>query len=86
MKTKIFFLVMSLLIFSMSFAQTTLDDNPPFSTPGKLEPNYIPVSIHNLFFFGIYITVILILIGCLVVAVEVKEIQRKNNKIESVVY
>jgi cytochrome c2 len=51
----------------------------PFSKPGKLVPNYHPLSIqNNSGFFITYLAAVAVLVLLLVFAVNVKEMQRKN--------
>jgi cytochrome c551/c552 len=51
-------------------------DGAPFVRPGKLLPNYLPMSITNYAFFGTYLALVLIMIAGFVIAVKVKEMQR----------
>jgi cytochrome c551/c552 len=57
----------------------TESDKPPFSRPGKLRPNYIPLSITNYGFFLGYLLVVTLLIAGMVFAVHVKSMQRKTG-------
>ncbi len=63
----------------------TKSSDAPFARPGRLAPNYIPISISNFAFFGTYIALIFLMVACMVVAVKVKELQRENDnkKIEN---
>lgn len=55
------------------------NNDAPFERPGKLLPDYLPVSITNYAFFAAYLVVVMIMIASFIVAVKVKEIQRENN-------
>ncbi|HTQ65849.1 MAG TPA: cytochrome c [Puia sp.] len=55
-------------------------DAPPFAKPRKLEPGFMPVSITNFGFWGPYIALVLLLVLCMIAAVRVKELQRRNNE------
>lgn len=48
--------------------------------PDKFHPDYMPLSIHNYFFFSLYLALILLLIGALLALVGVKDIQRKMER------
>lgn len=63
-------------------------DGAPFARPGKLLPNYMPISITNYVFFGTYLALVLIMTASFLAAVRVKEMQRenKNKKNEAEVY
>ena len=76
--------VRSIVEYIKSTAKTkSPSDDAPFPRPGRLEPSYLPISISNFAFFGIYTGLILLLAGALVLFVKVKELQRQaNNKTE----
>jgi cytochrome c2 len=48
----------------------------PFARPGKLRPNYTPLSISNYAFFISYLVIVVLMIAGMVFAVQVKSIQR----------
>jgi len=57
------------------------NEDAPFPRPGHLEPGYLPLSINNFAFFGVYFGLIPLLVGALVLFVKVKELQREaSNK------
>ena len=59
-------------------AESNTDENAaPFARPAKIRPAYLPVTNNN-FFWG-YLAVVGLLIVTLLFAVQVKEIQRKEN-------
>ena len=58
-----------------------ITEQAPFAKPGKLVPNYHPLSIgKNPGFFISYLAAVLVLVLLLVFAVNIKEIQRKGLK------
>ncbi len=58
----------------------TVTTEAPFSKPGKLVPNYHPLSIENNYgFFITYLIAVALLILLLIFAVNVKDVQRKNS-------
>ena len=48
----------------------------PFARPSKLRPLYTPFSLNDYGFFAVFTGVVVLLIGGLVVAVRIKELQR----------
>jgi cytochrome c551/c552 len=71
--------IKSIVAFIKSQAPVKIADAAPFARPGRLQPNYIPISISNFGFFGTYVVLIFVMVACLVVAVKVKELQRENE-------
>lgn len=71
--------IKSVVEFVKSQAIVKNTDEAPFPRPGRLQPNYVPVSISNFTFFGVYVAMILVMAFCLVVAVKVKELQRESE-------
>ena len=56
------------------------EEKAPFPTPGKLRPDYHPLSITgNYLFFIFYLLFTAVLIGALLFAVNVKSLQRKAD-------
>jgi mono/diheme cytochrome c family protein len=55
-------------------------DVAPFARPGKLQPDFMPIAITNIRFFGPYIALVAFLVISMIAAVRVKELQRANNK------
>ncbi len=51
----------------------------PFARPGKLRPAYTPLSIGNYGFFLSFLLAVGLMIGGLLFAVNVKDLQRKTN-------
>lgn len=60
-----------------SEAKTAETDAAPFSKPGKMHPNYTPLSIHNYGYFIGFTTLIFVLAGSLLALVKVKSLQRQ---------
>jgi cytochrome c551/c552 len=71
--------IKSIVEFVKSQAIGKSSDEAPFPRPGRLQPIYVPVSISNFTFFGIYVVMIFLMVACLVIAVKVKELQRENE-------
>lgn len=64
-----------------SESKTQVEEKAPFSTPGKLRPDYHPLSITgNYGFFVCYLLFVAVLIGAMLFAVNVKSMQRKADK------
>ncbi len=78
--------IKSIVDYVKSQTKSASSDAAPFARPGRLQPNYIPVSISNLGFFIPYIALIFVMIACMVIAVKVKELQRENKKEENKIY
>ncbi|HEX2605947.1 MAG TPA: cytochrome c [Flavisolibacter sp.] len=57
-------------------SETKAEEKAPFRKPGKLHPNYLPVSITNTGFFAVYLAVVMVLAGVLLLLVNVKAAQR----------
>jgi cytochrome c551/c552 len=55
-------------------------ESAPFARPGKLLPNYTPIAIMNIGFFGTYLIIVILLVVCMIMAVKVKEIARENKQ------
>ncbi|MFI5154216.1 MAG: c-type cytochrome [Chitinophagales bacterium] len=70
--------VRSIIDFVKSQAKTKSPHDAPFAMPASLQPDYLPISISNFEFFGVYPVLVLLLVGVLVLAVRVKELQRKK--------
>jgi len=71
--------VRSIVAYIKSAAKTKAPNDAPFPRPGRLEPAYLPISISNFAFFGVYVVLILLLAAALVLFVKVKELQREGN-------
>jgi cytochrome c551/c552 len=56
------------------------EEKAPFAKPTKLHPAYKPLSLHSYGFFITYLLTIVLLIGALVFAVQLKEYERKGSK------
>jgi cytochrome c551/c552 len=56
------------------------EEKAPFAKPTKLHPAYKPLSLHNWGFFTTYLATVVLLIGALVFAVQLKEYERKGRK------
>ena len=58
----------------------TVSNEAPFAKPGKLLPNYHPLSIQNNYgFFITYLAGVATFVLLLIFAVNVKDLQRKNS-------
>jgi cytochrome c551/c552 len=55
------------------------NEKPPFAKPGKLRPNYIPLSITNYGVWIGYFLLVMVLMASLLFAVHVKELGRKEE-------
>ena len=55
---------------------TATSSAAPFARPGKLRPQYTPLSTNNYAFFISYLAVVVVMITGMVFAVQVKSIQR----------
>lgn len=62
-----------------SETKTAATDAVPFRKPGKLHPNYTPLSIHNYGYFITFIVLTFLLAGSLLALVKVKSLQRQLN-------
>ncbi len=62
-----------------SETKTAATDAAPFRKPGKLHPNYTPLSIHNYGYFITFIALTFLLAGSLLALVKVKSLQRQLN-------
>lgn len=57
------------------------EEKAPFATPGKLRPNYHPLSITgNWLFFSCYLLFVVLMIVALLFAVNVQSLKRKTDK------
>jgi hypothetical protein len=56
----------------------TSTETAPFAKPGKLRPNYLPLSLSNYGIFIGFLTSIIVLIAVLLLLVQVKEYQRNR--------
>ena len=68
--------IKSIVEYIKSEAETQTE-TAPFKKPGKLRPNYTPLSITNYGFFISYLAVVAMLIIGLLFAVHIKGIERK---------
>lgn len=59
---------------------TSQTNTAPFARPGKLRPNYTPLSINNYAFFISYLVVVALMITGMVFAVQVKSIERNMQR------
>jgi cytochrome c2 len=55
-------------------------DAAPFRKPGKLHPNYVPLSIYNYGYFLCFLGAVALLIGALLAFVNVKMLQRERDQ------
>lgn len=72
--------IKSVISYIKSETKASTATRAPFAKPGKLVPNYHPLSITaNAGFFVTYLVAVLVLVLLLVFAVSIKDIQRKAN-------
>jgi len=73
--------IKSIVAYIRSAAQTgKAASAAPFRTPGRLHPQYHPLSLRNNYgFFLSYIGIVLLMAGALVALVKVKNLQRLLN-------
>lgn len=71
--------IKSIVEYIKSESKQVTAEKAPFAKPGKLRPNYTPLSITNnsFFFIGFFFSVFLIVV-IMCFAVEVKSMQRKQ--------
>lgn len=71
--------IKNVLAYIKSETKTETKEAAPFARPGRLVPNYHPLSIqNNYWFFILYLIVIGVMVLLLVFAVTVKDWQRKE--------
>jgi cytochrome c551/c552 len=74
--------VKNILSYIKSETKNTATTEAPFAKPGKLVPDYYPLSIQkNYVFFISYLSAVLVLVLLLVFAVSIKDMQRKSKNI-----
>ncbi len=71
--------IKSIIAYIQSEAKPTGGDKAPFAKPGKLNPAYLPLSIHNYGFFTAYFITVIILVSVLYCAVWLKTFQRTKD-------
>jgi cytochrome c551/c552 len=72
--------IKDILAYVKSETKTTTATEAPFVKPGKIVPNYLPLSItKNAGFFISYLLAVLILVLLLVFAVKIKDMQRQKT-------
>ena len=70
--------IKGLVEYIKSESKTAAEEKTPFPAPGKLHPDYRPLSITgNYGFFICYLLFVAVLIGVLLFAVNVQSLQRK---------
>ncbi len=69
--------IKSIVEYIKSESSTTGSEKAPFAKPLKLRPNYLPLSISNYGFFIGYLSVVGLLILALLLAVQLKQYERK---------
>lgn len=70
--------IKSIVEYIKSESKQVTAEKPPFAKPGKLRPNYLPLSITNdSFFFISFLALIVAIVAIMIFAVHVKSIQRK---------
>ncbi|MDQ6815054.1 MAG: cytochrome c [Bacteroidota bacterium] len=62
-----------------SETKTAATDAAPFRKPGKIHPNYTPLSIDNYGYFTFFVALVFVLVGALLALVKVKSLQRDLN-------
>jgi mono/diheme cytochrome c family protein len=76
--------IKNVVAYIKSEAKTAANaEKAPFSKPGKLRPNYTPLTFANTGFFISYFVVVAMLIVTLLFAVQIKQYERNVNKDQS---
>lgn len=70
--------IRSIVEYIRSESKAGTKEQAPFSRPEKLRPAYNPLSIHNTGFFIAFFAVVAVLIAALLLAVQVKGMERKR--------
>ena len=70
--------IKSVVEYIKTEAKTT-EEKAPFAKPGKIRPNYTPLSINDYGFFLTFIALVFVLIAGLVALVKVKALQREQR-------
>ncbi|RAJ10962.1 cytochrome c [Chitinophaga skermanii] len=70
--------IASILEYIKSETKAT-EDKPPFERPGELQPNYKPIEANNWPFFVGFGGVVILLILAMVLAVQVKSVEREKK-------
>ena len=72
--------VYSIIEFIKAESKPVVAEKAPFAKPGKLQPNYLPLSIQNDYIFFIaFLFVVVLLISALLVSVNVAEMRNKRS-------
>jgi len=71
--------IQSILAYIKTQEKNSVNSSTSVVRLERPRPNYTPISISNLDFFGSYILLVLFLAACLLAAVRVKELQRTNT-------
>ncbi|MEJ7676629.1 MAG: hypothetical protein WKG06_01880 [Segetibacter sp.] len=70
--------IKSIVEYIKSESKQVTAEKPPFAKPGKLRPDYLPLSIANSpFFFISFLALVFLIVIIMYFAVEVKAMQRK---------
>jgi len=72
--------IRSVLSYIKSETKSVATSEAPFAKPGKLVPNYLPLSFtKNAGFFISYLAAVFVLVFLLIFAVNIKDAQRKHS-------
>ncbi len=71
--------IRNIVAYIKSQTKTGQGDNAPFARPVRLQPDYLPIAITNIWFFFSYVAMVFLLAGLLLLAVRVKELLRKRE-------
>jgi cytochrome c2 len=71
--------VSNIIDFIKAETKIAAPDKAPFQRPGKLQPSYKPLSIQNTEYIIAYLFAVTLLVGVLLFAVRVKDLERKIN-------
>jgi cytochrome c2 len=73
--------IKDIIAYIKSEAKPEVAEKTPFSKPGKLQPNYLPLSIRKDYgFFISYVVVLALLIAVLLFAVQVRDHTHRPNR------
>lgn len=71
--------IKNVVAYIKSETKTSATSEAPFAKPGKIVPNYHPLTIKNNYgFFLLYLFIVAVFVMLMIVAVNIKELQRKK--------
>jgi mono/diheme cytochrome c family protein len=69
--------IKNIVAYIKTEAKPVVEEKAPFAKPSKLRPAYTPLAFHNYEFFIVFLSLVALLIGVMLFAVQVKEYERK---------